>query len=489
VKNILLVCSLVFSSPAIAAKPTIAVGSKVFTEGYIVSEIIAQTIEHAGEVQVVRKFGLGGTGIVYEALTEGSIDIYPEYSGTITETILKSKSASSLSELKREVETIGLIITNSLGFNDTYALAMNGKLSRERKIFNISDLNNFPDIRVGLSHEFLKRSDGYPGLTDAYKLKLQNVKGLEHSLAYEAIERGEIDLTDAYSTDAKIERFKLRVLDDDLHFFPDYFVVALAKRDFAIKFPKSWLAVKKLEESISEDDIRSMNAASEIDKKEFSDIASQYLYKRSAGPVSNSVLRKVWTYTKQHLALVGISLFLSILVGLPLGILAARYRKLGRFILITSGLLQTIPSLALLCFLIPFFGIGTIPSLIALFLYGLLPIVINTDTALISIDGQLIESARALGLSRIRRLLVIELPLASPGIMVGIKTSAIINIGTATLAALIGAGGYGTPIVTGLALNDVPTILQGAVPAALMSLVAFGLFELVNRVVIPKGLR
>jgi osmoprotectant transport system permease protein len=461
--KIILVCIfIILETLPSQAKPTITVGSKVFTEGYIVSEIIAQTIERAGEAQVVR---------------------------TITETILKTKSASNLQVLKRELESIGMIITGSLGFNDTYALAINGKLADEKSIFTISDLKKDPDIRVGLSHEFMKRSDGYPGLVESYKLKLQNVKALEHSLAYEAIERGEIDVTDAYSTDAKIERFKLRVLEDDLHFFPEYFVVGLARRDFPVKFPKTWVALKHLEESISEDEIRSMNAQSELDKKDFTQIAGQFLHTRASDTVSNSVLRKIWTYTKQHLALVCISLLISTLVGLPLGIVAARFKKLGQFILIISGLLQTIPSLALLCFLIPFFGIGTIPSLIALFLYGLLPIVINTYTALITIDGHLIESAKALGLSRLRRLVLIELPLASPGIMVGIKTSAIINIGTATLAALIGAGGYGTPIVTGLALNDVPTILQGAIPAALMALVAYGLFEIANKIVIPKGLR
>jgi osmoprotectant transport system permease protein len=394
-----------------------------------------------------------------------------------------------LKTLQEELKPFNLIITNSLGFNNTYALAVNGRLAKEQNINNISDLKKISDIRVGFSHEFMSRPDGYPGLSEKYGLKFSNVKALEHSLAYEAIDRGEIDLTDAYSTDAKIERFGLHVLNDDRHFFPEYFALILARKEFSDRFPKSWKALRKLEETISEEEIRHLNGLSDLQKMAFPQIAADFLHKRSAQVIEDSTLRKVWGYTKQHLALVFISLLASMLIGIPLAILAARFRTLGRYILLISGVIQTIPSLALLCFLIPFFGIGTFPALIALFLYGLLPIVISTYTSLISIDLKLIESAKTLGLSPFQRLILIELPLSSPAIMAGIKTSAIINIGTATLAALIGAGGYGTPIVTGLALNDIPTILQGAIPAAIMSLLANGLFEIADRIVIPKGLR
>lgn len=488
-KIFFLIIVLLFSNLAFGDKPIVMVGSKAFTEGYILAEIMAQTLEQVGEVQVVRKFGLGGTGIPYEALVKGSIDLYPEYSGTISEAILKTHAVGDLRTLQKELVPLNLIITESLGFNNTYALAINGKLAKEKNITDISDLKKYLDIRAGFSHEFISRPDGYPGLSEKYNLKLINVKALEHSLAYEAIDRGEIDLTDAYSTDAKIQRFGLRILNDDRHFFPDYFALVLARKEFAAKYPKSWRALKKLEDTISEEEIQHLNGLSELQKMPFPEIAAEFLHKRGAQIIEDSTLRKVWTYTKQHLALVCISLLASILLGLPLAILSARFRILGRYILMTSGVIQTIPSLALLCFLIPLFGIGTVPALVALFLYGLLPIVINTYTSLISIDSKLIESAKALGLSSYQRLTLIELPLASPAIMAGIKTSAIINIGTATLAALIGAGGYGTPIVTGLALNDIPMILQGAIPAALMSLFAYGFFGIADRVIIPKGLR
>jgi osmoprotectant transport system permease protein len=157
--------------------------------------------------------------------------------------------------------------------------------------------------------------------------------------------------------------------------------------------------------------------------------------------------------------------------------------------LMVVGVLQTIPALALLCFMIPFFGIGKAPALVALTLYALLPIVRNTYTGLISIDRQLLEIAGVLGLRGWTRLVRIELPLASLQVLSGIKTAAVWTVGAATLAAFIGGGGYGDLIIRGLALDDTSLILSGAVPAALMALAIHGLFELLDRVLIPKGLR
>lgn len=177
------------------------------------------------------------------------------------------------------------------------------------------------------------------------------------------------------------------------------------------------------------------------------------------------------------------------MVAIPLGVLSARQPRLGQIILGAVGLLQTIPSLALLVFMIPLFGIGGLPAVAALFLYSLLPIVRNTYTGLRDIPPELIESARALGLPRGARLRLIELPLVSPAVLAGIKTAAIINVGTATLGALIGAGGYGQPILTGIRLDDMGLILPGAIPAALLALAVQGLFESVERRLVPRGLR
>jgi osmoprotectant transport system permease protein len=189
--------------------------------------------------------------------------------------------------------------------------------------------------------------------------------------------------------------------------------------------------------------------------------------------------------------LAGFSLLLAVVAGVPLGIFASRGGAVGHAILAFAGIVQTIPSLALLALLvpIPFFGISPRTAIAALFLYGLLPIVRNTATGLQDIAPALRESAVALGLEPGARLRKIYLPIASRTILAGIKTSAVINIGTATLAALIGAGGLGEPILSGLNLNDHATILQGAIPAALLALLVQWLFDLFDRILIPKGLR
>jgi osmoprotectant transport system permease protein len=171
-----------------------------------------------------------------------------------------------------------------------------------------------------------------------------------------------------------------------------------------------------------------------------------------------------------------VSLLAAIVVAVPLGIAAARRRRLGSAILGAAGIVQTIPSLALLVLLIPLLGIGTLPAIAALFVYSVLPIVRNTATGLQGIPVALLESADVLGLSSWARLVRIELPLALPSIMAGIQTSAIINVGTATLGALIGAGGLGQPILTGIRLDDRSLILEGAVPAALLALAVQALF-------------
>jgi osmoprotectant transport system permease protein len=186
---------------------------------------------------------------------------------------------------------------------------------------------------------------------------------------------------------------------------------------------------------------------------------------------------------------VALSLLAAIGVAVPLGVAAARYPHFGQFILSTTGIIQTIPALALLVILIPLLGIGAMPAIVALFLYSLLPIVRNTYAGLHDIPAPILESAGALGLPPLARLRLVELPLAARSILAGIKTSAVINIGTATLGALIGAGGYGQPILTGIRLDDVSLILQGAIPAALLALLVQGLFEIAERSIVPKGLR
>ncbi|MCA9245391.1 MAG: ABC transporter permease, partial [Phycisphaerales bacterium] len=161
---------------------------------------------------------------------------------------------------------------------------------------------------------------------------------------------------------------------------------------------------------------------------------------------------------------------LAILVAVPLGIAAAKWQRGGQAILGTVGVIQTVPSLVLFVILIPFLGIGPWPAIFALFLYSLLPIVRNTYAGLHDIPGSLQESAQALGLPATARLRLVELPLAARSILAGVKTAAVINVGTATLGGLISAGGYGDPIFTGIRLDRHDLLLEGAIPAAMLAL-------------------
>jgi osmoprotectant transport system permease protein len=478
------------------AADELVIGSKRFTESYVLAEVMAQAARAAGQAATHQQ-GLGNTAILFEALKAGSIDAYPDYTGTIGRELLKTE-ATDLDALNRGLAPLGLAVAVRFGFNNTYALALSDAKARALGTKAIGDLTQHPELRFGLSHEFLQRADGWPGLKRIYALP-QSPRGLDHGLAYEAIVAGQIDVMDIYSTDAKIARYALRVLQDDRHYFPEYAAVIVYRQDVPKRFPRAWAALTGLAGRIDEATMIALNAQAELEGRTFAAVAAGFLAApgaaSSAPEAGKGVLAMTfgpdfWRLTVQHLMLVFVSLAAAVAVGVPLGLWAARRRAVAQPILASVSVIQTVPSLALLAFLIPILGmIGTVPALVALFLYSLLPIVRNTHTGLHDIPGTLQESARALGLPAAARLRLIELPLAARAILAGIKTSAVINVGTATIAAFIGAGGYGERIVTGLALNDNSMLLAGAVPAAVLALVVQGLFDALDRWLISPGLR
>ena len=480
--RILLALSLLAALPAHAE--TLRIGSKRFTESYILGEVLKRAVE--GKTAVEYRPGMGNTGILYAALKAGAIDLYPEYTGTIAREILKVEGNPSLEDIDRRLSAQGLGVAVKLGFSDSYALAMRDDRAQAMGIRTLSDLAKHPGLTLGLSQEFIGRADGWPGLKAAYRLPYGTPSGLDHGLAYEAIAAGRIDVMDIYSTDAKIERFKLSVLEDDRHFFPRYDAVLFYRRDAPKRFPEAWRALQALESRIDERAMVRMNAAAELEGQSFAQAAA-LLDAGAKLQARRSFLEVLfgpdfWRLTGEHLLLVFASLAASIAVGLPLGVLAAKVPRTGVVIFGIVGVVQTIPSLALLAFLIALVGtIGVAPALIALFLYALLPIVRNTCTGLVAIPRGMRQAAMALGLSKRDRMLLIEMPLALPSILAGINTSAVINVGTATIAAFIGAGGYGERIASGLALNDDATLLAGAIPAAALALLVQGLFALSER--------
>lgn len=468
---------------------TIRVGAKHFNEGYILSEIISQLLESEG-YKVDRVFNLGGTLVCFNALKNGAIDIYPEYSGTLSEEILKSNEKLSLEQINTELKNkYNLEISTPYGFNNTYALTVTKETSEKYKIKNISDLKNQRDLSFALSYEFLKRKDGWENLASLYFLPQKPV-GIEHGLAYNALVENKIQLTDAYSTDGEIPKYNLIVLDDDKNFFPKYLAVSFFNSSLDEKAKNT---IKKLTSQITEQEMQNMNSKALYEKKSFHDIANEFLTRKNLVSFetqqhSESAFNEILIKTLVHLKLTVIALLLAIAAAVPLGIFIYYYPSISRPVLYFTGLLQTIPSIALLALMIPLFGIGVVPAISALFLYGLLPILRNTATGLFAVDPVLKKVASGIGLTKWKKLRYVELPLAMPSVFAGIKTAAVINIGTATLAAFIGAGGLGEFIVTGLALNSTELILKGAIPAALLAVIVEFIFELLEKIFIPKHL-
>jgi osmoprotectant transport system permease protein len=496
---------LLLVAPALAAEP-LKVGSKRFTESYILGEVLRLQLQAQG-VAAVHRPGLGNTGILAQALASGAIDVYPEYTGTIVRELLQREgdadAQASLEQINAWLAPRGLKAVVPLGFNNTYALAMREADAQRLGIARISDLARLAAgaLKLGLSHEFVVRADGWPALQRAYGLAFVAGSGLDHGLAYEALRGGQVDLIDVYTTDAQLGRGDLRVLQDDRRFFPAYDAVLLMRaaidpaplQALAGEFPASRMVA--------------LNAEVELDGRPYAEVAQRFMAARAvaaaasaagvmapasaaaAAAASGSAAARPSFSARlfapdlprllgQHLLLVFGSLALAIAAGVPLGVLAWQRPRLAGVVLSAVGVLQTIPSLALLALLIAWLGvIGFVPALLALFTYALLPIVRNTHAGLAAVPQGLPLAALALGLRRGQVLRCVELPLALPTLWAGIKTAAVINVGTATVAAFIGAGGLGERIVAGLAVNDMQLALAGALPAAVLALLVQWLFD------------
>jgi osmoprotectant transport system permease protein len=482
---------LLLGTTAVVAQQPVRVGAKHFTEGYILSEILAQLIESKG-IPVKRTFNLGGTLVCFQALNNDEIDIYPEYTGTITREILKLKDDISLDELNKQLQqNYSLRISRPYGFNNSYSLIVTNNTATELGLHTISDLAKYPDLKTGISYEFLKREDGWDRLAEAYLLP-QKPAGLEHGLAYQALLENKISLTDCYSTDGEISENKLVMLTDDRKFFPLYEAVSLYKTTLDSKAKD---AIAQLSGMIDEHEMSDMNAKAIYGRKSFEEIAKGFLNRKGLIQTGNTHASSSFNWndlaskTLQHLYLTFTALVLAIAFAVPLGIALYWNPRGANVILYIAGLLQTIPSIALLAIMIPVFGIGAVPAIVALFVYAILPILRNTVNGLRNIDPLLKEIAASLGMSRGQALRYVEFPLALPVILTGIRIAAVINVGTATLAAFIGAGGLGEYIVTGLALNNTSMILTGAIPAAVLALLIELIFEGVERKIIPAHLR
>ncbi len=488
--SLVLVAALPALSGCSSATRPVVIGSKKFTESVVLAEMGARLVRQAGVE--ARRDDLGGTPALWLALTQGDVDCYPDYTGTIARQILKTDSPNLAAELAGH----GIRISRSLGFRDNYALGMRRDVAAAYGVARTSDLRDHPELRYGFTHEFLDRPDGWPGLKRAYDLTATNVQGMNHTLAYRGLVEKAIDVTEMYTTDGEIAQYDLLALPDDKDFFPSYEAVWLYRADLAERRPEAVDWLLRLEGRVSETQMQRMNAAVQVEKRDEATVAAEFLQAElgldAPPPEEDSRAGRILVTTGEHLLLVVPSLLAAVLVGIPLGIVAARRPMTGRIVLAAVSLLQTIPSLALLLFMIPVMmwligrGTGAPPAIAALFLYSLLPIVRNTHAGLLGIPRSLVESAEALGLPPLAVLRWVELPLAAGTILAGVRTAAVINVGTATLGGFIGAGGYGRPILRGIDKFDVPLMLEGAIPAAILAMTIEAAFGLLARAA-PRG--
>lgn len=492
--------AFVLLASASPAAEKIAIGSKSYIEPIILGEMVAHLARQTGAEATHKE--LGGSAVVFGALLKGDIDFYFDYTGTLELEILKDEQIRGEGDLRAALEKRGVRMGQPIGFNNTYALGMKESRAAALGIKTISDLQLLAEtneevkrLKFGVSEEFVSREDGWPGLKEKYRLPFE-VTSMDHNLAYRGLETGALDIVDIYSTDAEVRYYKLRVLEDNKGYFPAYQCVPLWRIDLEERAPKVLEEVKRLSGAIDNETMLELNSKVRIDRVSESRVAAEFLNSKFGLNIPlpkedfwKRLLINLARNTQQHLILVTVSLAAAILIAVPLGIIAFRRPRIGNFILGTVGVIQTIPSLAILMMLLPLVGTGVVPAITAIFLYSLLPIVRATYQGLKDISGNLRESATVLGLDDYARLRLVELPLASRSIMSGIRTAAVINVGAATLGGLIGAGGYGQPIMTGLRLGGDPIfLLQGALPAAILALLVDALFGYLERFFVPAGL-
>lgn len=497
----------------------IVVASKPFGESYLLCEMFAQLLESRGYA-VERKPGLGATEIAFRALRAGAIDVYPEYTGTGLVAVLHDSLPDSVAANTRAVfsyvarqfyRLYGLRWLPPLGFQNTYAIAVSRKIADRYSLRTLSDLaREGSHLTAGFTADFIGRSDGLVGLSRVYGLRPKEVRPLAPAVKYQALASGAVDVIDGYSTDGLLAKYDLITLLDDRHFFPPYEAAALVSSQLARQQPGAIATLTLLSNQLDEMTMRRLNRRVEVDGEDVRGVAVDEL--RTLGLIDGSATgysqrerssggtagfaSYLWsrraTLTAlaiRHLELVAIALMAAVLIAIPLGLLLERGRATAEPVIGGLGVLQTIPSIALLAFMIPLLGVGVLPALVALWLYALYPIARGTYSGVRDADADAVAAAEALGTTPMQRLMWVRLPLAAPVIMAGVRTAAVITVGAATLAAFIGAGGLGEPIVAGLALADTRMILSGALPAALLALVVDGALALVEQAVAPAHRR
>ena len=491
-------------------KKELTIGSKIFTENILLAEMLSLLLEENYNFKVIRKFNLGGTKLVFDALRNKEIDIYPEYTGTGYTMILNMSGETHPKKtykiVKREfLDQFNLVWSLPLGFENTYALAVRNSDPHFKKIHNISQLKGKTNsINLATDHEFMERKDGFSNFVKKYQLDFQKDKTwtMDQGLMYSALKNKKMDMVMAYSTDGRIKAFGLKTLKDDKRFFPAYEVAYLTRKNILSRYPKIKKAFKELEGNITEKEMIFLNNQVDQLKHDSTQIVRNFLVKKSLleDDIQNLETQSWLAYYiskkeyffkifYEHLLLIFVSLFFALLLAIPIGLWASYNSRVEKTVFLIVNTFQTVPSLALLAIFIPFLGIGFLPAVVTLFIYSLLPIIRNTFEGVKNIDRVFISAGAGIGLSSWQILKHVQIPLALPMILAGVRTSAVIVVGTATLAAFIGAGGLGDPIFRGIATLNSKLIFLGAVPACLLAIFIDRFLAFLESIIIPKGLK
>jgi len=500
---------LVFGARGAAGAGVVRIGCKNFTEQEILGELVAQLIERHTELRVERRFGLGGTDICHAALKVGQLDVYVEYTGTallnvLAREVIHDSGAAFRAVAKAYRERMDLEWLAPMGFNNTYAISVRGDQAEAHGWRTVGELSSHAsDLRAGFTSEFMERPDGYPGLRTAYGLTFASTVDLDPGLMYKAVADGAVDVICAFATDGRIAEFGLKVLEDDQRFFPPYDAAPVVRGELLRRHPEIREALAGLAGTITDDDMRRMNHAVDVRKRDPAAVAGAWLDGRSgastvddgdaASRSSASGQATVWALAVErrgevgqkileHLGLTVMGVGIATMLGIPLGVFIHRKAAAQAPVLVFTEVVQTIPSLAMLAFLFAIYGLlGATPAVTALVLYALLPIVLNTFVGLRGVPPQAIQAADGVGMSDWQRLRMVEVPLAAPVMIAGIRTATVLTVGIATLCTYIGAGGLGDFIARGLARNDSRLTLLGAVPAACMAVILSLVIRMLER--------
>lgn len=530
----LVACLVAVPSRAAAAEQAdqaLRVGGKAFTEQQLLTEIVARLIEQDAGIPVRRRAGLGGTDLCHAALRRGELDLYVEYTGTALVNVLGLDPQADPGTTHRLVAAVyrdefDLEWLPPIGFDNTYAIAVRREMADELGLVALSDLGaHASELTGGFTAEFAERPDGLPKLRRLLGSRFARSVDLDPGLMYDALLRHQVDVIAGFATDPRLDPETMTILEDDLGVFPSYQAAPVVRAEVLARHPELRDALAALAGTIDDDTMRRLNAEVDLGGRSVDAVAQEWIDSRrvsvdgspgagrdadAAGEPTQTgrvtrvggsdpgaiatlrarirpgVFKLAWerraqlaSRTIEHLLLVGVGLAAAIAIGIPLGILAHRSPRVRPAVLGAVEIVQTIPSLAMLAFLFALLGVlGFLPAVIALILYALLPVVVNTTAGLANVAPSISLAADAMGMSRGQRLRRVELPLAAPFILAGLRTAGILTVGIATLSTYIGAGGLGDFIARGLARNDPRLTLLGAVPAAMMALVIGGAFRM-----------